>query len=401
MAALTGDVTSAAGNPATTVEKLRGRTVATTAPTAGQVLTWNNGTSQWEPSLASAGTVTTSGTTLTGSLSKFSSETEITKAVAGTDYQAALTTAQPLALTRGGTGAASAQSAISNLGIGMRMVEAQTTANIVGTMNTGVSPNTFTVTATGVFTTDSYTPVLGDIIAFAVQTTTTQNGFWELTTLGTAGVSAVFTRPSWYTGVVKNAMYMTRFGSAQNGFVQTFVGPIGTGNTEITVGTTNITMIRVNLRASPASLGTNLFTGYQTFRANAATTNTAPFYFQTGAALMTAPQANAVEWFNDQMYLTTAAAVRKAVAFTDSSITGFTGTLAVTNGGTGQTAYTNGQLLIGNTTGSTLAKATLTQGSGIAITNGAGAITVSYAPTVSAVAPTSGDGANGDFWYQY
>jgi len=52
------------------------------------------------------------------------------------------------------------------------------------------------------------------------------------------------------------------------------------------------------------------------------------------------------------------------------------GTLAVANGGTGQTTYTNGQLLIGNTTGNTLSKATLTAGSGISITNGNGTITV-------------------------
>jgi hypothetical protein len=56
--------------------------------------------------------------------------------------------------------------------------------------------------------------------------------------------------------------------------------------------------------------------------------------------------------------------------------TGVTGTLPVANGGTGQTSYTNGQLLIGNTTGNTLTKATLTQGSGITITNAAGAITI-------------------------
>ena len=51
-------------------------------------------------------------------------------------------------------------------------------------------------------------------------------------------------------------------------------------------------------------------------------------------------------------------------------------TIAVNKGGTGQTSYTNGQLLIGNTTGNTLAKATLTAGSGISITNGAGSITI-------------------------
>jgi hypothetical protein len=45
-------------------------------------------------------------------------------------------------------------------------------------------------------------------------------------------------------------------------------------------------------------------------------------------------------------------------------------------GGTGQTTYTNGQLLIGNTTGNTLTKATLTEGAGVTITNGTGTITV-------------------------
>lgn len=53
-----------------------------------------------------------------------------------------------------------------------------------------------------------------------------------------------------------------------------------------------------------------------------------------------------------------------------------TGVLAVANGGTGQGSYTDGQLLIGNTTGNTLTKATLTQGEGVLITNGAGSITV-------------------------
>jgi hypothetical protein len=64
--------------------------------------------------------------------------------------------------------------------------------------------------------------------------------------------------------------------------------------------------------------------------------------------------------------------------------TGVTGTLPVANGGTNQTSYTNGQLLIGNTTGNTLAKATLTAGTGISVTNGAGSITIANsAPSVA------------------
>ena len=52
------------------------------------------------------------------------------------------------------------------------------------------------------------------------------------------------------------------------------------------------------------------------------------------------------------------------------------GLLNVASGGTGQSSYTNGQLLIGNTTGNTLGKATLTAGSGIAITTGPASVTI-------------------------
>lgn len=67
--------------------------------------------------------------------------------------------------------------------------------------------------------------------------------------------------------------------------------------------------------------------------------------------------------------------------------------LPVANGGTGQTTYTDGQLLIGNSTGNTLTKATLTAGSGISITNGAGGITITSTAgggTVTSVAASGG-----------
>lgn len=61
-----------------------------------------------------------------------------------------------------------------------------------------------------------------------------------------------------------------------------------------------------------------------------------------------------------------------------SSSNAVTNTLAVTNGGNGQSSYTNGQLLIGNTTGNTLTKATLTgTANQVIVTNGAGSITLS------------------------
>jgi hypothetical protein len=67
--------------------------------------------------------------------------------------------------------------------------------------------------------------------------------------------------------------------------------------------------------------------------------------------------------------------------------------VGVAYGGTGQSSYTNGQLLIGNTTGSTLAKATLTApAAGVTITNGAGSITFGLANDLAAVEGLSATG---------
>lgn len=52
-----------------------------------------------------------------------------------------------------------------------------------------------------------------------------------------------------------------------------------------------------------------------------------------------------------------------------------TGTLAASNGGTGFSTYTDGQILIGNSS-NTLSRSTLTAGSNISITNGNGSITI-------------------------
>ena len=82
-----------------------------------------------------------------------------------------------------------------------------------------------------------------------------------------------------------------------------------------------------------------------------------------------------------------------------SATTELSGTVAVANGGTGQTSYTNGQLLIGN--GTTLTKATLTGTSNqINVTNGVGSITLSMAfnpteQTLTDAASTSWNVTNG------
>ena len=67
------------------------------------------------------------------------------------------------------------------------------------------------------------------------------------------------------------------------------------------------------------------------------------------------------------------------------------GTLAVDRGGTGQTSYTDGQLLIGNTAGS-LVKSTLTASTGISIANGNGSISITNTAPDQTVALTGGTG---------
>ena len=88
---------------------------------------------------------------------------------------------------------------------------------------------------------------------------------------------------------------------------------------------------------------------------------------------------------SDPITITSAQISGSLTQNTTGTASNVTGTVAAANGGTGQTAYTNGQLLIGNATGG-LTKATLTAGANVTITNGDGAITI---------AATGGGGGSG------
>ena len=76
---------------------------------------------------------------------------------------------------------------------------------------------------------------------------------------------------------------------------------------------------------------------------------------------------------------------------TSSGTITMSGTLSTDNGGTGvPPGYTDGQLLIGNTSSGALNKATLTAGSNVTITNGAGSITIAAAGSVTSVDASGG-----------
>jgi hypothetical protein len=83
-------------------------------------------------------------------------------------------------------------------------------------------------------------------------------------------------------------------------------------------------------------------------------------------------------------------------ASTTGTASNITGTCAVANGGTGQTTYSQGQILIGNSGGS-LSKNTLTAGTGVSLYNGDGEIIISISGGVgTGTVVTSGSPANGN-----
>jgi hypothetical protein len=120
-----------------------------------------------------------------------------------------------------------------------------------------------------------------------------------------------------------------------------------------------------------------LFTGYQTFRSNSATANTAPFFFQAGAALLTTPQAHAVEWMSDQLYTTSLNTTQT------STFTGSISTTTLTVTGTPSAPIFVGMVIAG--TGVTAGTSITAFGTG---TGGAGNYTVSQTQTVASTSIT-------------
>jgi hypothetical protein len=145
-----------------------------------------------------------------------------------------------------------------------------------------------------------------------------------------------------------------------------------------TAGNQNTTGTAANVTGTVAVANggtglTALGTGITTFLATPSSANLA-------AAVTNETGSGALVFATSPTLVTPALGTPSSGTLTNATglpiVAGTTGTLSVARGGTGDTTYTNGQLLIGNTTGNTLAKATLTAGTGITVTNGAGAITI-------------------------
>ena len=161
----------------------------------------------------------------------------------------------------------------------------------------------------------------------------------------------------------------------------------GTAVTEITLGT-NLSMTGSTLNATAAG-GTVTSVGVSGAGLGVTNPTTTPVISQIAASsvsdgYMTSTYASKLDGIASGASVSSVAASggTTGLSFTGGPITGsgtltLNGTLNPDSGGTGHTAPTvNGQLLIGDAIDEVWDKATLTAGSGISITNGAGSITI-------------------------
>ena len=242
--------------------------------------------------------------------------------------------------------------------------------NQTATYNNGTAGVGATLTNAGTqtaFTPDGIVASIGDRILVYEQTDARQNGVYTVTTVGSGSTNWVLTRSTdanTYAPTSPNGL-----GGGDAFFVTS--GNTGAGETyecnnvgTITFGTTNITFVQISA-TQIYSAGTGL-----------TLTNT--------QFSLTSPVATTLGGTG----LTTFGAANRAI-FSSGTNTLTAGTLPSAAGGTGHTSYTDGQILIGKSLDGTLEKAALTQGTGITITNGSGAITITNASPDQVVSLTN------------
>jgi len=218
---------------------------------------------------------------------------------------------------------------------------ASTTIDTVITGGTAVIVLTNNTTSAGSWTAYSYIPASYDFnnTSASFNNASISSAVWNGTTIGTA-----------YGGTG-----LTSFGAANYALYSTSSSALAAGTLPVAAGGTGATTLTGYVYGN----GTGAFTASTTIPTSALSGN----YVSTFSAGTT--------------------------GFTPSTATTgvvtLAGTLNVANGGTGQTTYTDGQLLIGNSTGNTLTKASLTPGTGISITAGSGSITIANTAAAASI----------------
>ena len=250
-------------------------------------------------------------------------------------------------------------------------VRVESPTNLNATYSNGTAGVGATLTNAGTqaaLVIDGVTLSVADRVLIYTQTDQTQNGIYVVTSVGSVSTNWVLTRSS-DTNTYVNA---SPNGLSEGSTVFVQQGTTGAGETytcttqgTITFGTTNIVFAQIS-SAQIYSAGTGLTLSGTQFS-------------------LTSPVATTLGGTG----LTTFGATNRAI-FSSGTTTLTAGTLPTAAGGTGQTTYTDGQILIGKTSDGSLDKATLTQGTGITVTNGSGAITITNSAPDQTVALTGG-----------
>lgn len=217
---------------------------------------------------------------------------------------------------------------------------------------------TLTGVALGAISLDSGSPSVNDRVLIKNQSSTFQNGIYTVTATGSGAAVFVLTGATDFDQAADiktgDAVFVTA-GTTQSSTTWAYTG----GDSPV-IGTDAITFAQI--------AGQGSFTG----GTGITITGTSIAIDTTVTVDKTTAQTLSSKTFVAPILGTP----------TSGTLTNCLG-LPVGGGGTGQSSYTDGQLLIGNTSGNTLTKATLTAGTNVTVTNGGGSI------TLAATAPKS------------
>ena len=132
--------------------------------------------------------------------------------------------------------------------------------NQAGTLNTGPTPNTFTYTTVGGVQLDGAAIGVGTTAIFTNQSDARQNGPWIVTQANTGSSGFVLTRPTWFSGTIKQGIEISvGTGNTRYGYIYN-VGRSVSGF--VTVGADNISISVSNYNQN--ALTTAQITGFAT-----------------------------------------------------------------------------------------------------------------------------------------